>query len=182
MTSFDFGQIAYYNNPDPDKEKVRVNLVSQAITFIDERLQANKPLQVRWAIFYLGKRKAKEGVPVLLKYLDYRYTTCGILEESYPAVRALTQIGASAADAAFDALVAKDQSDLRIRLLTAVVAAVDGPKPAKAKLEKALAGAENDAQRQAEAELGVEKSRGRQGIICPHSDTLLDYRAAARKP
>ena len=78
---FDYGEIAYYNNPDPDKVKLRVNLVNQAITFIDERLKANKPLQVRWAMFYLGNRKAKAGVPVLLKYLDYRYTTCGILEE-----------------------------------------------------------------------------------------------------
>src|SRR5665213_169729 len=114
---FDYGQIAYYNNPDRDKEKLHVNLVSQAITFIDERLKADKPLQVRWAMFYLGKRKAKEGVPVLLKYLDYHYTTCGILEESYPAVRALTQIGQPAADAAFDELVGKDQSNLRVRLL-----------------------------------------------------------------
>ena len=137
VISLDYGEIAYYNNPDPDKEKVRANLVNQAITFIDERLKADKPLQVRWAMFYLGKRKAKEGVPVLLKYLDYRYTTCGVLEESYPAVRALTQIGQPAADAAFDALVGKDQSDLRVRLLAAVVGAVDGPKPAKDRLEKA---------------------------------------------
>jgi hypothetical protein len=144
---FDYGEIAYRNNPDPDKEKVRVNLVKQAIIFIDERLKADKPLQVRWAMFYLGKRKAKEGVPVLLKYLDYRYTTCGILEESYPAVRALTQIGKPAADAAFDELVGKEQSDLRVRLLTAVVRAVDGLRPARDRLEKALAGAECDAQK-----------------------------------
>jgi hypothetical protein len=144
---FDYGEIAYRNNPDPDKEKVRVNLVNQAVTFIDERLKADKPLQVRWAMFYLGKRKAKEGVPVLLKYLDYRYTTCGILEESYPAVRALTQIGKPAGDAAFDELVGKDQTDLRVRLLTAVVRAVDGPKPARDRLEKALAGADGGAQK-----------------------------------
>ena len=145
VIAFDFGEIAYYNNPD--KEKVRVDLVNQAITFVDERLQANKPLQVRWAMFYLGKRKAKDGVPVLLKYLDYRYTTCGILEESYPAVRALTQIGKPAADAAFDELVGKDQSDLRIRLLTSVVSAVDGAKPAQARLVKAVAAADKDAQK-----------------------------------
>jgi hypothetical protein len=144
---FDYGEIAYRNNPDPDKEKVRVNLISQATTFIDERLHADKPLQVRWAMFYLGKRKAKAGIPVLLKYLDYRYTTCGVLEESYPAVRALTQIGKPAADAAFDELVGKDQSDLRVRLLTAVVRAVDGPKPARDRLEKALAGANGGAQK-----------------------------------
>jgi hypothetical protein len=144
---FDFGEIAYYNNPDPDKEKVRVNLISQATTFIDERLHADKPLQVRWAMLYLGKRKAKAGVPVLLKYLDYHYTTCGILEESYPAVRALTQIGKPASDAAFDELVGKDESDLRVRLLAAVVRAVDGPRPARDRLEKALAGAECDAQK-----------------------------------
>jgi hypothetical protein len=143
---FDYGEIAYYNNPDPDKEKLRVNLVSQATTFIDERLHADKPLQVRWAMLYLGKRKAKDGVPVLLKYLDYRYTTCGILEESYPAVRALTQIVKPAADAAFDELVGKEQTDLRIRLLTAVVRAVDGAKPARDRLEKALAGAACGAQ------------------------------------
>jgi hypothetical protein len=116
-------------------------------TIIDERLHADKPLQVRWAMLYLGKRKAKAGVPVLIKYLDYRYTTCGILEESYPAVRALTQIGKPAADAAFDELVGKEQSDLRVRLLTAVVRAVDGPKPARDRLEKALAGAECNAQK-----------------------------------
>jgi hypothetical protein len=127
---------------------VRVNLISQAITFIDERLHADKPLQVRWAMLYLGKRKAKAGVPVLLKYLDYRYTTCGILEESYPAVRALTQIGNPAADAAQDELVGRDQSDLRVRLLTAVVGAVDGPASARKRLEKAQAGAECGAQKQ----------------------------------
>jgi hypothetical protein len=144
---FDYGETAYYQIPDLDEEKARVILVNQAVTFIDERLHADKPLQVRWAMFYLGKRKAKEGVPVLLKHLDYRYTTCGILEESYPAVRALTQIGQPAADAAFDELVGKDQSDLRVRLLAAVVGAVEGPKPAQDRLEKALTSAKDDAQK-----------------------------------
>ena len=144
---FDFGEIAYCNNPDPDKEKLRVNLVYQATTFIDGRLQADMPLQVRWAMLYLGKRKAADGIPVLLKHLDYQYTTCGVLEESYPAVRALTMIGKPAADAALDELVHKDGTDLRVRLLQAVIRAVNDYQPTHELLEKALAAAKDDQQK-----------------------------------
>jgi len=144
---FTFGQIAYCNNPDPDKVKLRVNLDKLAAIFIDERLRADNPLQVRWAMLYLGKRKAESGIPVLLEHLDYRYTTCGVLEESYPAVRALTMIGKPAGDAALKELLDEDESDLRVRLLTAVVRAVNGYHPTHDMVEKALAAPKDDKQK-----------------------------------
>ena len=114
---FSAGEIAYYNNLPPDNEHPRADLVNLAVSFIDERLCAKHPLPVRWAMLYLGKRQAKDGIPVLLKHLDYQYTTCGVLEESYPAVRALTQIGKPAGEAALVELLTQDESPLRLKLL-----------------------------------------------------------------
>ena len=144
---FDYGEIAYRNNPDPDKEELTVNLNDEAIQFINERLDADRPLQVRWAMFYLGKRKAKEGIPVLLKHLDYQYTTCGVLEESYPAVQALTMIGEPAAAATFKELTDKGATDLRVRLLSRVLRNVKGVDAAYKDVKKALDGATDDKQK-----------------------------------
>jgi hypothetical protein len=147
VTSFAYGEVAYCNNLDPDVAKADNALVDQAVTFIKERLEADKPHQVRWAMLFLGKREAEEGIPVLLKYIDYRYTTCGVLEESYPAVRALTQVGKPAADAALDELTARDQSELRGKLLYQVVRAVNGYFPTQEMLEARIAGAKDEAQK-----------------------------------
>jgi hypothetical protein len=143
LTPFAYGEVAYCNNLDPDFAKADNALVEQAVAFIKERLEADKPHQVRWAMLFLGKREAKEGILVLLQYIDYRYTTCGVLEESYPAVRALTQIGKPAADAALDELAARDQSELRGRLLYQVVRNVNGYLPTQEMLEARIAGAKD---------------------------------------
>ncbi len=42
VISFKYGELAYFNNPDPDKERVSVNLVYQATTFINECLKADQ--------------------------------------------------------------------------------------------------------------------------------------------
>ncbi len=147
MIPFAFGEIAYRNNPDPDKDKGSINLIHQAAAFIDERLDADRPLQVRWAMLYLGKRKAEEGIPTLLKHLDYRYTTCGLLEESYPAVRALTQIGKPAAEAAFLELLTQDESPLRSRLLKHVVNSVHGVRLTRGLVQGRLEQAKDEAEK-----------------------------------
>ena len=52
-----------------------------------------------------------------------------------------------AADAALDELVHKDGTDLRVRLLQAVIRAVNGYQPTQELLQKALAAAKDDQQR-----------------------------------
>jgi len=119
------GETVYVQARDTFGPNPEDNSAEQAIRFIRTRMKANNPLQVRWAMLFLGKVKAAEGIPVLLEYLDYRYTTHGIVEESYAALKALRQIGKPAAEAARKEL-AKEQSDLRTELLCRVVLSVEG--------------------------------------------------------
>jgi hypothetical protein len=70
-------------------------------------------------------------------YLDYQYTTHGIVEESYPALKALRQIGKPAATAALQEL-GRDQSDLRTELLCRVVLAVQRQEKGKAMVEDSI--------------------------------------------
>ncbi|HVS38570.1 MAG TPA: hypothetical protein VMS17_23645 [Gemmataceae bacterium] len=142
---FTSGQVAYCNNPDPDKKRVRVNLVHEAVSFIDERLTTENPLQVRWAMLYLGKRKAEDGIPILLKHVDYRYTTCGLVEESYPAAKALIQIGKPAAEAAMLEVLEQDESPLRLKLLAYVANSVRGARLTRGMLQNRLEQAKDEA-------------------------------------
>jgi len=140
--SFSWGEVAYaYNRAsfDPNSED---NSSYRATQFIESRMKERNPLQVRWAMFYLGKWRFDEGIPVLLKYIDYRYTSCGILEESYPALKALRQIGKPAAEAALKAITTETK-DLRIELLCNAVVSVEGLDKTKKLLDQRVADAKN---------------------------------------
>jgi hypothetical protein len=144
IVDFSLGELAYANNPlsfnpaDPEQ-----NTANQAIVFIRQRMRAGDPLQVRWAMLFLGKFRVSDGIPVLMEYVDYRYTTCGILEESYPAVKALTQIGPPAADAALTA-IPHEPNELRRRLFGRVLVNVHGLDQARQLVADAAARAEDD--------------------------------------
>lgn len=118
------------------RSRGRPDASSAAIEFIGRRLYAKEPLNVRWAMFALGRDKAEEGVDILLKYIDYQYTTSKLLGESYPAVLALTQIGKPAAEAALKQ-IGSEPIPLRARLMGHVVRNVLGVTPGDAALRAA---------------------------------------------
>ncbi|MCS7161211.1 MAG: hypothetical protein RMJ19_12130, partial [Gemmatales bacterium] len=101
--------------------------LDKGIHFVDSSVKKGNTLNVRWAMLFLGKVKAVEGIPVLLKYIDYQYTTHGLLEESYPAVKALTMMGRSAVKPVLDAL-GFEHNELRRRLMTQVLVNILGLK------------------------------------------------------
>ncbi len=122
-------------------------LVTDAIAFVNERMTGKSQLNVRWAMFYLGKYKVGRGVPTLLKYIDYKYTTTPLVEEAYPALRALRQIGKPASDAALAALTAEKDAK-HLRLLLRVVMSVNGLEGGQKIVRAALPNINNVAQRQ----------------------------------
>jgi hypothetical protein len=108
-------------------------------------MTAGDKRQVRWSMLYLGKYKAERAIPLLLKYLDYQYTTSPLLEESFPALRALINIGKPAAKAALEAN-AQEQDNRRLELLMHLVLRVHGATEGKQLIKTALAGIEDAAQ------------------------------------
>jgi hypothetical protein len=140
---FEAGEVIYANTVRTSGAKPHEDPVHSAMRFIREQMKEREPRQVRWAMFYLGKVKAEEGVPLLLKYVDYRYTTCGMVEESYPAVRGLTEIGQPAVQAALNAL-AREPNALRARLLTRVILNVSGAKDGAKQVQEVAEQADAD--------------------------------------
>ncbi|MCS7014736.1 MAG: hypothetical protein NZM42_01290, partial [Gemmatales bacterium] len=126
LIPFEHGELAFRQNWlifNPDG----TNTISMALSFLEKRMEMRAHTNVRWAMLFLGKVKAVEGIPVLLKYIDYQYTTHGLLEESYPAVKALTMIGRSAVKPVLDAL-GFEHNELRRRLMTQVLVNILGLK------------------------------------------------------
>ncbi|MDQ2731829.1 MAG: hypothetical protein M3Y56_09240 [Armatimonadota bacterium] len=117
--TFADGELAYATEPDSQE------LNDQAMGFIDARIKETKPLQVRWAMLFLGKNKVQQGIPTLLKYLDYQYTTCPLPLDEFPALHAMVDMGKPGADAAMGA-VSSETSDLRLQLLCRAVIGVRG--------------------------------------------------------
>lgn len=138
---FSQGIYAYAKNSDSDQ------LVTDALSFIDERMKSGQSLNVRWAMLYLGKHKVERGIPTLLKYVDYQYTTTPLIEEAFPALRALVQIGAPASNAAL-ANMATEKDARRLRLLLRVVLGVNGLQVGQKAVAAALPSIRNTAQRQ----------------------------------
>ena len=99
----------------------------EAIGFIDSELRKPAPLQVRWAMFWLGQWRIKEGIPLLLKYIDYRYSTSWLVEESYPAVRALQMMGEAAIPQLIESIASEQQQTRLNLLLHALVLTRMGP-------------------------------------------------------
>ncbi len=100
--------------------------IKAAADYITAQLASKTPHQVRWAMLYLGKHKVSQQMPLLIKHLDYKYTTCAILEESHPAVRALALMGKAASGAALKEIT-RESKDLRLKLLCHLVLLVEGP-------------------------------------------------------
>lgn len=134
---FSRGETAFESTPGsfdgvPEKE-----YVTKALRFIEQRMKSGNTTQVRWAMFYLGKCKCAEAVPLLLKHIDYQYTECGLIEESYPAYGALASIGKPASQVTLTQL-RMETTGRRSELLAKLLAAVEGAKESRNLLMKEL--------------------------------------------
>ena len=145
---FTEGEEAYALNPADEKTS------QDASKFITDGFKKGKTLNVRWAMLYLGKYKVERSLPLLMQHLDYAYTTCPVLDEAYPALHALLDMGKPAASAAFRALPT-ETNPLRLKLLCAALMGINGnyegrkqarelaerlPEEQKARIVSALSG------------------------------------------
>ena len=128
VVPFSEGDVAFYRN------RKSPEAVAAATDFIKEQMKAEKPFQVRWAMLYLGKQVVADALPLLLEHLKYKYTTCGVLEESYPAALALSMMGKAGAASALKAL-ATETDGLRLKLLCRVVLLIEGQDPGAKTIE-----------------------------------------------
>lgn len=119
LVPFAQGEDAFYLN------KKSPEAIAAAVDYMTTQMKVEKPFQVRWAMFYLGKNGGPAAVPLLIRHLTYKYTTCGVLEESYPAALALSMMGKSGSAAALKA-IATETDSLRLKLLCRVVLLVEG--------------------------------------------------------
>jgi hypothetical protein len=134
LVPFSEGEDAFYRNEKSPEA------IAAAIDYINAQMNTEKPFQVRWAMFFLGESGVAEAVPLLSKHLTYKYTTCGFLEDSYPAVRALSNMGKTGSAATLKA-IGTEADSLRLKLLCRVVLRVEGedngPKAVEAEAAKA---------------------------------------------
>jgi hypothetical protein len=119
LVPFSEGEEAFYRNTKS------AEAIAAAVDYIKAQMQTENPIQVRWAMFFLGKSGVAEAVPLLTKHLTYKYTTCGVLEESYPAVLALSMMDKIGSAAALKAIGTETDS-LRLKLLCRVVLLIEG--------------------------------------------------------
>jgi hypothetical protein len=142
LVAFSAGEDAFYRN------KKSPEAIAAATEYIESQMKTEKPFQVRWAMFYLGKNGVSEAVPLLLKHLKYQYTTCGVLEESYPAALALSMMGKPGSAAALKE-IATESDALRLKLLCRVVLLVEGQEAGAKTLEAEAAKLSEAKQQQA---------------------------------
>lgn len=83
----------------------------------------------RYAMMLLGRFRAPEGVDVLIEKIDRRYTNCELLEENFPAVKALIQIGKPAAKKLIETL-RTEYDENRMRLMGFALAGIEGKERA----------------------------------------------------
>jgi hypothetical protein len=119
LVPFSAGEVAFHRNVKSPEA------IAAAVDYINAQMKTENPFQVRWAMFYLGKQGVPEAVPLFTKHLTYKYTTCGVLEESYPAALALSMMGKIGSAAALKAIGTETDS-LRLKLLCRVVLLVEG--------------------------------------------------------
>lgn len=140
-SAFSRGEVAYHFLPLSSENGVA------ALQFIENQMQQKKPLQVRWAMFWLGKHKVEKSIPVLLKYLNYEYTAVPLLDERFPAFRALKEIGAPTAKAVLEAL--PNETDARrLELMARIVLSVQGEAEGRKALQSTLAASKDIAQQE----------------------------------
>jgi hypothetical protein len=118
-TDFSEGEAAYFAN------RHRPGANEAARNFVAKRMKEKNPHQVRWAMFFLGFQRDVTAIPLLIEHIDYFYTPGALLEEAYPAVKALTLLGRRTSLSALEAIETTD-SDLRIKLLSKVIVNVEG--------------------------------------------------------
>jgi hypothetical protein len=140
LDDFAEGETVYMNNSG------KPGAVEAALRFIDQCVNFGDTHQLRWALLFLGQEGSDRGIPTLLNNLEYCYTHCAVLEESYPAVKALRLIGEPAAHACLRELVS-EQSPLRRKLLCEALTGIRGPRLARHALEDAVRTARDDTER-----------------------------------
>jgi hypothetical protein len=128
---FRSGEIAYLLASALDADPKRKQAAEAARSFVSSAMNTGRTLNVRWAMLFLGDIPSAEGAELLVRHIDYRYTTCGVTEESFPAVRALTELGKPASEAALTE-ISKESNSLRSDLLARVIFNVEGPDKAPA--------------------------------------------------
>lgn len=121
--SFALGEEAFRMYP------VSADNIRAAAEFISQQMEAEKPHQVRWAMFFLGKGRAVNEMPLLFKHIAYKYSDGSVVEEMYPAVGALAMMGAAAADEALKQLQS-EEDPVKLELLVQVVRCVMGKEKA----------------------------------------------------
>jgi hypothetical protein len=130
---FSSGQLAFFDKSSEGDRQV----IEEAVGFIDRQMKEKKHRQVRWAMFFLGKEKAEKGIPVLVQYIDYRYTKSKVVEESFPALRALVQIGRPASIVAYSLMEGETDPE-RLELLFLVVLGVEGPEQTRREMNRLI--------------------------------------------
>jgi len=121
--------------------------LNAVITFVKEKgTTAQRNSQLRWAIRMLGEMRAEGSIPLLMEYLDWQYSDYGIVEESFPAVYSLSQIGKPAVTAIVKALPGEENA-LRIRLMCNVMSIVEGTDRAVHIVQKVLDKAQDPKER-----------------------------------
>lgn len=138
---FGNGQGAYYGNAINEKTQ------RAAVEWIVDEMKKKEPRQVRWAMFFLGKHKCQEAALLLLKHLDYRFTECGVIEESYPAVKGLTGMGKSITPVLAAALE-KETNETRLRLLAKTLFNLHGPQESAKIINEIIKGSIDEPTRQ----------------------------------
>lgn len=128
--SFEEGEVAYFFNPKNSKH------IGDATNYIKVHLNDGESSQVRWSMLWLGKNKVTGSIPMLIRHLEYRYTTVPVRESAYPVVKALITMGGTGADAALKDLPTEVRPH-RMELLSWVVLSVYGLEAGQKKLEAA---------------------------------------------
>jgi hypothetical protein len=119
LLPFDRGELSCRDNPASPVG------VEAAAAYIAKQMREKAPLQVRWAMLYLGKQRAEAQMPLLFDHLGYRYVKCGLVEEQYPALRALSMFGKAALEEALKRLKS-EQDPTKLALLRQLVSCIAG--------------------------------------------------------
>ncbi len=130
LIPFSEGEVAYARNANSEEAS------KSAIDYIQSQFATGKTRQVRWAMLFLARSKTYQSIPLLLKHLEYRYTTVPVVEEAFPAVRALIEMGKPAASAALTQIKSEDDMH-KLELLASIVMRIYGPDEGRRQIEAA---------------------------------------------
>ncbi len=90
---------------------------------------------VRWAMRFLGEHQRREAIPLLIKHLNYHYTSSHEIGTAYPAYQMLSQMGEAAWQASVES-IENEENDLRLELRCRLALAIRGPVVGMNDLEK----------------------------------------------